>query len=88
MSARSIDRIIKVARTIADLLGQDAIDRGCLIEAAGFRAVDPTADVVIADRPVLPAPPRPGFVTATAERNPDEPARFEDLPGPESTPPP
>ncbi|MCX5742584.1 MAG: YifB family Mg chelatase-like AAA ATPase [Proteobacteria bacterium] len=38
LTARSIDRMIKVARTIADLLGQDAIDPGCLREAAGFRA--------------------------------------------------
>jgi magnesium chelatase subunit ChlI-like protein len=28
-TARSIDRLIKVARTIADLLGQDDIDAGC-----------------------------------------------------------
>ncbi len=45
-TARSIDRMIRVARTIADLLGQDAIDAGCLLEAAAFRDVDPTADVV------------------------------------------
>jgi magnesium chelatase family protein len=43
-TARSIDRMIKVARTVADLLGQDEIDAGCLIEAAAFREVDPTAD--------------------------------------------
>jgi magnesium chelatase family protein len=40
VSARVVDRIIKVARTIADVLGQDAIDAGCLEEAAGFRAID------------------------------------------------
>ena len=45
-TARSIDRLIKVARTIADLLGQDAVDAGCLAEAASFRDVDPTADVL------------------------------------------
>jgi magnesium chelatase family protein len=45
-TARSIDRLIKVARTIADLLGQDDIDAGCLLEAAAYRAVDPTADLV------------------------------------------
>jgi magnesium chelatase family protein len=37
-SARSIDRLIKVARTIADLLGQDAIDAGCLREADALRS--------------------------------------------------
>jgi magnesium chelatase family protein len=37
LSARSIDRVIKVARTVADLLGQPTIDRGCLLEAAAFR---------------------------------------------------
>jgi magnesium chelatase family protein len=44
-TARSIDRLIKVARTVADLLGQDDIDAGCLLEAAAFRDVDPTADI-------------------------------------------
>jgi len=48
MSARSIDRLIKVARTIADLLDQDVIDPTCLEEAANYRAVDPTADIFIA----------------------------------------
>jgi magnesium chelatase family protein len=45
-TARSVDRLIKVARTIADLLGQDEIDAGCLSEAASFRDVDLTADLV------------------------------------------
>jgi magnesium chelatase family protein len=45
-TARSIDRLIKVARTVADLLGQDNIDAGCLLEAAAYRDVDPTADLV------------------------------------------
>jgi magnesium chelatase family protein len=45
-TARSIDRLLKVARTVADLLGQDAIDEGCLLEAAAFRDVDPAADVL------------------------------------------
>jgi magnesium chelatase family protein len=44
LSARAIDRVIRVARTIADLLGQDAIDAGCLREAAMYRAVDPLPD--------------------------------------------
>jgi len=41
-TARSIDRLLKVARTIADLVGQDTIDAGSLIEAASYREVDPT----------------------------------------------
>jgi magnesium chelatase family protein len=45
-TARSVDRLIKVARTIADLMGQDDIDAGCLEEAASFRDVDPTAHLV------------------------------------------
>jgi magnesium chelatase family protein len=45
-TARSIDRMIKVARTIADLYGQDRIDAGCLVEAAAYRDVDPTAEVL------------------------------------------
>jgi magnesium chelatase family protein len=44
-TARSIDRLLKVARTIADLLDQDAIDAGCLLEAAAYRDLDPTADL-------------------------------------------
>ncbi|HEV7556026.1 MAG TPA: YifB family Mg chelatase-like AAA ATPase [Kofleriaceae bacterium] len=42
-TARSIDRLLKVARTIADLTGLDDIDPGCLCEAASFRDVDPSA---------------------------------------------
>jgi magnesium chelatase family protein len=45
-TARSVDRLIKVARTVADLMSQDDIDAGCLLEAAGFRDVDPLADLV------------------------------------------
>jgi magnesium chelatase family protein len=46
-TARSVDRLIKVARTIADLAGQDDIDPGCLVEAAHFRDPDPAADHVV-----------------------------------------
>jgi magnesium chelatase family protein len=45
-TARSVDRLIKVARTIADLMGQDDIDAGCLLEAAAFRDTDPSTDLV------------------------------------------
>jgi magnesium chelatase family protein len=41
-TARSVDRLLKVARTIADLDGADAIDVGCLHEAASYREIDPT----------------------------------------------
>jgi magnesium chelatase family protein len=47
MTARSIDRLIKVARTIADLDGEDAIDVPSLQLAASFRDVDPAADVLL-----------------------------------------
>ncbi|MGE5181995.1 MAG: YifB family Mg chelatase-like AAA ATPase [Acidobacteriota bacterium] len=40
LSARAIDRLIKVARTLADLDAIDAIDAGCLVEAASFRMSD------------------------------------------------
>jgi predicted ATPase with chaperone activity len=41
MSARAVDRIIKVARTVADLTGGAAvIDEGSLLEAAGYRSLD------------------------------------------------
>lgn len=42
-TGRSVDRLLKVARTIADLLGQDDIDSDCLVEAAHYRDVDPAA---------------------------------------------
>jgi magnesium chelatase family protein len=46
MSARTVDRIIKVARTIADLLGDETIDAGHISEAANFRTfeVEPTVN--------------------------------------------
>lgn len=40
MSARTVDRLIKVARTIADLSDQDEIDAGCIGEASAYRALD------------------------------------------------
>ena len=42
-TARGVDRLIKVARTIADLDGALAIEPDHLAEAASFRAVDPLA---------------------------------------------
>ena len=46
LTARSITRLIRVARTIADLLDQDQIDAGCLLEAAAFRDVDRANEIL------------------------------------------
>lgn len=56
LSARSIDRIIKVARTHADLEGRDLITREDVLSAASFRVLDydPTVD----PRQFLKLPPR------------------------------
>ena len=40
LSARATDRVLRVARTIADLAGEDAVPRECLLEALTFRALD------------------------------------------------
>ncbi|MGF1888228.1 YifB family Mg chelatase-like AAA ATPase [Photobacterium profundum] len=40
LSIRAYHRIIKVARTIADLAGKDRIERGHLAEALGYRSMD------------------------------------------------
>lgn len=40
LSARARDRILKVARTIADFDGKPAIDTAALTEALGYRALD------------------------------------------------
>jgi len=45
LSARAIDRMLKVARTLADLEGVGAISPDHLNEAAGFRAVDPITEI-------------------------------------------
>ena len=43
VTARGVDRLLKVARTIADLTGLDAIDDDCLDEASLFRGGAPVA---------------------------------------------
>ena len=46
LSARSIDRILKVARTIADLDNRTDLRPDDLIEAASYRALDPVTELV------------------------------------------
>ena len=57
MTGRAIDRLIKVAQTVADLEGADQISAGCIYEAAGFRALD--SDPGSASVPRAVAPPEP-----------------------------
>jgi magnesium chelatase family protein len=70
MSARSIDRLIKVARTVADLLGHDTIDRACLDEAVCYRAVDPTTDIFVAPAGDPAPAPTPDELAAVRTRLP------------------
>jgi magnesium chelatase family protein len=45
-TARSVDRLLKVARTIADLDGRDDVDAEHLDLAASFRDTDPSCGVL------------------------------------------
>ena len=51
LTARSIDRLLKVSRTIADLGERDAIDADCLREAAAYRGTEPSEDLAFAPSP-------------------------------------
>lgn len=43
LSARAYDRVLRVARTVADLRGAEAVDQADLLEAAGYRQLDSEA---------------------------------------------
>jgi magnesium chelatase family protein len=56
MSGRAVDRVIRVARTIADLAGEERIDAGCVLEAASYRSLDGLAQADAARWLDAPAP--------------------------------
>ena len=62
LTARSIDRMLKVARTLADLDGVDAITPYHINEASKFRTSDPLSDPVLDAANAAPAP-RPALST-------------------------
>jgi magnesium chelatase family protein len=45
-SARSLDKILKISRTIADLEGSQDLKKAHIIEAMQYRALDKTTDLV------------------------------------------
>jgi len=61
LSGRGVDRLVKVARTIADLDAADSIDVDCIREAASYRALDSLTpmhvDLARSARPVNGAVP-------------------------------
>lgn len=65
MSARAVDRMIKVARTIADLTDTKTIDEGCILEAASYRSLDLDPDV---DFKLGPSPTESSKQSAKDER--------------------
>ncbi len=77
-TARSIDRLLKVARTCADLRGDDEVTVDHLREASGYRGREPTFDFVdplgVGHVAAARRPPSP------IERTARDPARPGDLP--------
>lgn len=61
LSGRGVDRLVKVARTVADLEGVDVVDADHVREAAGYRALDSLVPA-LASLPAdlrCPGPPAP-----------------------------
>jgi magnesium chelatase family protein len=56
VTARSIDRIVRTARTIADLDGSEELSVDAVLEAASYRALDSDPAIEPARRLVAPAP--------------------------------
>jgi magnesium chelatase family protein len=71
LTGRAVDRIIKVARTIADLAGRDAIDGDDLRVAAGYRALDvePEIELPPVDRRWTTGGPVPPWSATADERS-------------------
>ncbi|HEY6033663.1 MAG TPA: hypothetical protein VIV58_05365, partial [Kofleriaceae bacterium] len=55
-TARSIDRMLKVARTLADLDGVDAISPKHIEDASKFRTSDPLSDPLLDAANSAPTP--------------------------------
>ncbi|HET9992118.1 MAG TPA: ATP-binding protein, partial [Kofleriaceae bacterium] len=64
LTARSIDRMLKVARTLADLDGVDAITPDHIKEASKYRTSDPLSDPVLdAEKAAAPPLSRPAALS-------------------------
>ncbi|MBP6634147.1 MAG: YifB family Mg chelatase-like AAA ATPase [Kofleriaceae bacterium] len=71
LSARAIDRILKVARTVADLAGRDRVSGDDLLEAASYRVLDaPPAPALPRIAAPAPAPPTSAGSTPASPTGP------------------